>query len=167
MFIPDPGFGFFHPGSRVKKASVHGSGSAILNRQELSIFKPKNYYVYPDPISGFFLPGSRISDPGVKKALAPGSWSASLTQRQQKIVKRQQQKKLPNNWSLTYEKQKKDYCCYACVPQSPTWLSRSTSWPRNSNSRHTDSPDGKVVMTSIWKRRGKAVPVTVTLKLFW
>ena len=27
-----------------------------------------------------------------------------------------------------------------CVPQSPTWLTRSTSWPQNSSTRQMESP---------------------------
>jgi hypothetical protein len=40
MFMPDPGFEFFHPGSREKKIPDPGSGSASKN---LSIFNPKTF----------------------------------------------------------------------------------------------------------------------------
>jgi hypothetical protein len=68
MFIPDPGFRFFYPDSGSKRYRIRSTEWT----KNLSIFNPKNYYVYPDARSGYFLLGSRISDPGVKKALDPG-----------------------------------------------------------------------------------------------
>ncbi len=69
---PDPGFDFFHPGSRLQGWQDPGPGSASKN---LSNFNPKTNTKFqgcssriPDP--DFFL--SRILDPGVKKAPDPG-----------------------------------------------------------------------------------------------
>ncbi len=72
MFIPNARFGFFHP----------GFASATLNWQRISVF-----LTYKLLLSEIFIPdpGSRISDtdfsipdPWVKKALNPGSVSATL-----------------------------------------------------------------------------------------
>jgi hypothetical protein len=65
-----PGLDFFHPGSQGDKFPD-------------ADFKPKNLHLVfkykirddriPDPVSGFF----SIPDPGVRKALDPGSGSAT------------------------------------------------------------------------------------------
>jgi hypothetical protein len=66
--IPDPNF--FHPGSRVKK--IPDPGSAPKN---LSIFNPKNCFKALGNMIRDVHPV--FQDPGVKKALDPGSahWS--------------------------------------------------------------------------------------------
>jgi hypothetical protein len=84
MFIPDPEFGFFRLGSRVKKARDPGSGCASKN---LNIFNPKiitGHWIYMiqdvHPRFGFFHPGSRSRIQGPKKHWIPhpGSGSATL-----------------------------------------------------------------------------------------
>jgi hypothetical protein len=69
------GFDFFHP----------RSGSATFIGKELRFFYPKivlcsrKYDLISDPrIRMLFLPGFRIPDSGAKKALDPGSGSATL-----------------------------------------------------------------------------------------
>ncbi len=62
MFIPDPTF--FHPGSEFFPSRIPDL------HKEFNYFNPKKWFLsskYPDPD---FL---HISDPGVKKALDPGS----------------------------------------------------------------------------------------------
>ncbi len=65
-----PGSEFFHPGSRVKKASDPGSGSAAKNLSTLMPIKLllSSYYPGCYPGSGFFpdfcLPGSRGKSTG-------------------------------------------------------------------------------------------------------
>jgi hypothetical protein len=70
MFVPDPGSNFFHPGSsripdlgsRVKKATDPGTGSATMN---VSIFNPKHRHMIRDGYPGFRV--FSIPDPGIKK----------------------------------------------------------------------------------------------------
>jgi hypothetical protein len=80
--IPDPTF--FRSGSRIRTVSIPDPGSASKNLGILTQKKPKHWFLssrkydpgcssrIPDPDADL-LP-SRIPDPGVKKALDPGSW---------------------------------------------------------------------------------------------
>jgi hypothetical protein len=74
MLIPYPGSEVVHPGSRVKKIPVI--------HQRIYVFLPKKIgdllseISIPDP--DFFPSRNRIPDPGIKKALDPGSRSATL-----------------------------------------------------------------------------------------
>ncbi len=79
--IPDPTF--FHPESRIRTASIPDPGSASKNLSILTPKKTKKWFLssrkydpgclsrIPDPDADFY--PSRIPDPGVKKALDPGS----------------------------------------------------------------------------------------------
>jgi hypothetical protein len=82
MFIPDP---TFFP-SRIRTVSIPGPGSASKNSSILTPKNPKKWFLsykkYDPGCSSrirmlTFYP-SRIPDPGVKKALDPGSESAAL-----------------------------------------------------------------------------------------
>ncbi len=67
-----------YPESQIQGQTEPGSGSASKN---LSIFHPKNCFLALGKIIWDVHPGSRffpIPDPGVKKALDPGSGSATL-----------------------------------------------------------------------------------------
>jgi hypothetical protein len=77
MFIRDPGFEFFHPGSRVKKALDPGSGSATM----INYFSPiKMKLMLAENIILDVYSGSRIRDvdffpsriQGSKKHRIPG-----------------------------------------------------------------------------------------------
>jgi hypothetical protein len=82
MFIPDPGFEFFHPRSRVKKIpdlNPHDRILSILTQKTVSKLSEKwSGMLIPDPDPDFFpIPDP---DPGSsdKKALDPGSGSVKL-----------------------------------------------------------------------------------------
>jgi hypothetical protein len=72
VFIPYPGFEFFHPGSRVKKISdpdPHYRIYAFLTQKTVSKLSEKLFGMFiPDPRSGFFPP-----DPGFMGQKSTGS----------------------------------------------------------------------------------------------
>jgi hypothetical protein len=69
MFIPYPDYQIFHPGSKRFRTRIR--------IKEFKYFYPKKFFLrsrkmfIPDPELDFYL--SQIPDPGVKKALDPGS----------------------------------------------------------------------------------------------
>jgi hypothetical protein len=76
LFIPCPGFEFFHPGSRIKKSLKNLS---IFNLKKCFLALEKIIWdVHPSRIRISFPSRIRIPDPGVKKAAEPGSVSATL-----------------------------------------------------------------------------------------
>jgi hypothetical protein len=78
MFVPDPGYKFFHPefripdpGSQIQKKKGTGSRIRIRNK-ECKNFNPKHGHMIRDGYPGFRI--FSIPDPGVQKALDPGPW---------------------------------------------------------------------------------------------
>jgi hypothetical protein len=73
MFIQDPGFVFFHPGSRVNKIpdpAPHVGQRIFVSLALKTVLGKIIWDVHPG--SGFFFP-SQIPDPGVKKSIGSGS----------------------------------------------------------------------------------------------